>query len=34
MSFAQAAQAVQISAFPDRYAKWEDDAYAWLRAHG
>lgn len=34
MSFAQAAQAVQISAYPDRYARWEDDAYAWLRALG
>ncbi|MFT4219371.1 MAG: LysM peptidoglycan-binding domain-containing protein [Microbacterium sp.] len=34
MSFAQAAQAVQISAYPDRYARWEDDAHAWLRAHG
>ena len=34
MSFAQAAQAVQISAYPDRYAKWEDDAYAWLKAYG
>ncbi|HET8926634.1 MAG TPA: LysM peptidoglycan-binding domain-containing protein [Microbacterium sp.] len=34
MSFAQAAQAVQISAFPDRYAQWEDDAYAWIKAYG
>ena len=34
MSFAQAAQAVQISAYPDRYARWEDDAYAWLRTLG
>ncbi len=34
MSFAQAAQAVQISAYPDRYARWEDDAYAWLAALG
>ena len=34
MSFAQAAQAVQISAYPDRYARWEDDAYAWLKAYG
>ncbi|SIT76863.1 LysM peptidoglycan-binding domain-containing protein [Microbacterium sp. RU33B] len=34
MSFAQAAQAVQISAFPDRYAQWEQPAYAWLAAHG
>ncbi len=34
MSFAQAAQAVQISAYPDRYARWEQPAYAWLAAHG
>lgn len=34
MTFAQAAQAVQISAYPDRYARWEDDAYAWLKALG
>ncbi|WP_439594185.1 LysM peptidoglycan-binding domain-containing protein [Microbacterium sp.] len=34
MSFAQAAQAVQISAFPDRYARWEQPAYAWLAALG
>ncbi|MET0860480.1 MAG: LysM peptidoglycan-binding domain-containing protein [Microbacterium sp.] len=34
MSFAQAAQAVQISAFPDRYARWEQPAYTWLAAHG
>lgn len=26
----QAAQAVQISAFPDAYAKWEVSAWAWL----
>jgi hypothetical protein len=26
----QAAQAVQRSAFPDAYARWEDDAAAWL----
>jgi len=30
MSLAQAAQAVQISAFPDAYAKWEASAYAWF----
>lgn len=30
MSVAQAAQAVQISAFPDAYAKWEASAYAWF----
>lgn len=34
MSFAQAAQAVQISAFPDRYAKWEKPAAEWLAAFG
>ena len=34
MSFADAAQAVQISAYPDRYAQWEQPAYAWLAAHG
>lgn len=34
MSFAEAAQAVQISAYPDRYAKWEKPAYAWLAALG
>ena len=34
MSFAQAAQAVQISAYPDRYARWEKPAYAWLAALG
>ena len=30
MTVAQAAQAVQISAFPDAYAKWETSAWAWL----
>ncbi|MCW3494761.1 LysM peptidoglycan-binding domain-containing protein [Microbacterium sp. SSM24] len=34
MSFAQAAQAVQVSAYPDRYARWEKPAYAWLAALG
>lgn len=34
MSFAGAAQAVQISAYPDRYAQWEKPAYAWLAALG
>ena len=34
MSFADAAQAVQISAYPDRYARWEAPAEAWLAAHG
>ena len=30
MPVAQAAQAVQISAFPDAYARWEASARAWL----
>lgn len=34
LSFADAAQAVQISAYPDRYAQWEQPAFAWLAAHG
>ncbi len=34
MTFAQAAQAVQISAYPDRYAQWEKPAQAWLAALG
>ena len=34
MSFADAAQSVQISAYPERYAQWEQPAYAWLAAHG
>jgi LysM repeat protein len=34
MSFADAAQAVQISAYPDRYAAWEQPAWAWLAALG
>jgi len=34
LPFADAAQAVQISAYPDRYAQWEQPAYAWLAAHG
>lgn len=34
MGFAEAAQAVQISAYPDRYAQWEKQAYAWLSALG
>jgi LysM repeat protein len=32
MSFAGAAQAVQISAFPNAYAQWEQPATAWLSA--
>jgi len=34
LGFAEAAQAVQISAFPDRYGQWETAAYEWLRLHG
>lgn len=34
MSYADAAQAVQISAYPDRYARWEDAAYEWLAIYG
>lgn len=34
MGFSEAAQAVQISAFPDRYGQWEAAAYQWLAAHG
>lgn len=34
LPFAQAAQAVQISAYPDRYLTWEQPAYAWLAALG
>ncbi|MEJ1155277.1 LysM peptidoglycan-binding domain-containing protein [Microbacterium marmarense] len=34
MTFAEAAQAVQISAYPDRYAQWEAPAYAWLASLG
>ncbi|BDI22391.1 LysM peptidoglycan-binding domain-containing protein [Herbiconiux sp. L3-i23] len=30
MTVTEAAQAVQISAYPDAYAKWESDAWAWL----
>jgi LysM repeat protein len=30
MTVAQAAQAVQISAYPDAYAKWETSAWIWL----
>ena len=30
----QAAQAVQISAYPDAYAKWEPSARAWLALLG
>ncbi|MCU4673628.1 LysM peptidoglycan-binding domain-containing protein [Microbacterium fluvii] len=34
LSFTEAAQAVQISAYPDAYAKWEKHAKAWLAALG
>ena len=34
LTFTQAAQAVQISAYPDAYAKWEQPAHAWLAALG
>jgi hypothetical protein len=34
MTFTQAAQAVQISAFPDRYARWELAATTWLATYG
>lgn len=30
MPITEAAQAVQRSAYPDAYAKWEDDAWLWL----
>jgi N-acetylmuramoyl-L-alanine amidase len=34
MPLTQAAQAVQISAFPDAYAKWESSAWTWLAELG
>ena len=34
LTVTQAAQAVQISAFPDHYAKWETSAAAWLAQLG
>jgi N-acetylmuramoyl-L-alanine amidase len=34
MTVAQAAQKVQISAFPNAYAKWEKSATAWLAQLG
>lgn len=34
LSFANAAQSVQVSAYPDRYARWEQPASAWLAALG
>ncbi|TDN93198.1 LysM peptidoglycan-binding domain-containing protein [Microbacterium sp. BK668] len=34
MTFSGAAQAVQISAYPDRYARWELAATTWLATYG
>lgn len=34
LSFTDAAQAVQISAYPERYGQWETQAYQWLAQHG
>lgn len=34
MAFTDAAQAVQISAYPDKYGAWETQAYQWLALHG
>ena len=34
MPFTAAAQAVQISAYPDKYGQWEAQAYAWLALYG
>ena len=34
MAYADAAQAVQISAYPDRYAQWESPATVWLAVLG
>lgn len=34
MAYADAAQAVQISAYPERYAQWESAAYEWLALYG
>ncbi|WP_258566830.1 LysM peptidoglycan-binding domain-containing protein [Microbacterium sp. Se5.02b] len=33
MPFTAAAQAVQISAYPDKYGQWETQAYAWLAVY-
>ncbi|WP_110589351.1 LysM peptidoglycan-binding domain-containing protein [Microbacterium suaedae] len=33
MGFGEAAQAVQISAFPERYDRWRVAAYGWLAQH-
>ncbi|WP_295781796.1 LysM peptidoglycan-binding domain-containing protein [uncultured Microbacterium sp.] len=34
LAYADAAQAVQISAYPDRYAQWESPATTWLQVLG
>ncbi|MDQ0641966.1 LysM peptidoglycan-binding domain-containing protein [Microbacterium murale] len=34
MAFKDAAQSVQISAYPDRYAQWEAQAYQWIALYG
>lgn len=34
LSFADAAQAVQVSAYPERYAQWEQPAHTWLATLG
>ncbi len=34
MEFGDAAQAVQVSAHPDRYGKWKKQAYRWLDLYG
>lgn len=34
MRFTDAAQAVQISAYPERYGQWEAQSYQWLASHG
>ncbi|WP_223878427.1 LysM peptidoglycan-binding domain-containing protein [Microbacterium radiodurans] len=34
LAFTDAAQAVQISAYPERYGEWEAQAYSWLAALG
>jgi len=34
MTLTDAAQAVQISAYPDAYAKWEASARSWLQQLG
>jgi LysM repeat protein len=34
MAFTDAAQAVQISAYPDKYGQWEAQAYTWLALYG